>query len=314
MGPAAVFVDVGQGADGVEDVAGCEALVVGIFDDVAGGQLQVAIAQSEKAEGVGVVVDGGSAAETPAVAIVVLTVGIVIVSILQWRAMSDQLAEMRNGGQDTHALAVAAGEQADKTRDLAERTKDIADQAVIQAKASKQLAQNAVDALHMGYRPWISAQTADLMQPIVFPPKDRFYLRVNFVLKNTGTSIATDGLAITEVDPNYLITTKELMTKNFRKTCDDTQKMEAAVRQVTPWATGFILAPGDTLATPVGMGSDNIPNGAVKNGSFYVLGCVLYRDQFKIKHHTLFCFLPNGPITDPNVIEFKKCNWHEEAD
>jgi hypothetical protein len=35
VGPAAVFVEVGKEADGVEDVGGGEALVVGTLDDVA---------------------------------------------------------------------------------------------------------------------------------------------------------------------------------------------------------------------------------------------------------------------------------------
>lgn len=224
--------------------------------------------------------------------------------------------EMHTGGQDTHALAVAAGTQADRTKDLADqmklqadRTKDIADQAAIQAKASKQLAQNAIDTLRMGYRPWVNAETANLMQPIVFPPKERFFLKVNFVLKNTGTSIATDGLALTEVEPDYTAT----MTKDFRKACDDTQRMKAAIRQGTPWATGFVLAPGNTLPLPVGMGSDIISNEQVSKGQFYVLGCVLYWDQFKIRHHTKFCFLPSGPITDPSNIKFEVCDGYEEA-
>jgi len=66
MDPAAVFVDEGEDADGVEDVPGGEALGVGILDDVSEGELEVAIAQSEKIEGVGVVVDGGFGLEIPA--------------------------------------------------------------------------------------------------------------------------------------------------------------------------------------------------------------------------------------------------------
>jgi|HubBroStandDraft_6_1064221.scaffolds.fasta_scaffold42732_2 hypothetical protein len=49
-----------------EDVPGPEALGVGILDDVSPGPLQVAIAQSEKVEGVGVVVVGGSGLDVPA--------------------------------------------------------------------------------------------------------------------------------------------------------------------------------------------------------------------------------------------------------
>jgi hypothetical protein len=65
MDPAAGFVDVGWVADGVEDVPGGEALGDGILDYVSEGQLQVASAQREKIEGVGVVVNGGSGPDIP---------------------------------------------------------------------------------------------------------------------------------------------------------------------------------------------------------------------------------------------------------
>ena len=66
VGPAAVFIDVGQEADGVEDVAGGEALVISTLDDIAEGEVEIASAQSEKIEGVGVVVNGGAGLEFPA--------------------------------------------------------------------------------------------------------------------------------------------------------------------------------------------------------------------------------------------------------
>ena len=66
MNPTAVFVEVGEGADGVKDILGVEVTFVGVLDDVTEGELQVAIAQSEKIEGVGVVVDGGLARYFPA--------------------------------------------------------------------------------------------------------------------------------------------------------------------------------------------------------------------------------------------------------
>ena len=65
--PAAVLGEVGQGADGVENLAAGEVAGVNILDDVAEGRLQVAVAQSEKIEGVGVVVDGGFSFDSEAV-------------------------------------------------------------------------------------------------------------------------------------------------------------------------------------------------------------------------------------------------------
>ena len=57
--PAAVCGEVSEGADGVEHFGAGEAVPVNILDDVAEGGLEIAVAECEKIEGVGVVVDGG---------------------------------------------------------------------------------------------------------------------------------------------------------------------------------------------------------------------------------------------------------------
>src|SRR5260370_3179734 len=49
-----------------------------------------------------------------------------ITGVIFWKqlgVMSDQLAEMKSGGKDTHDLAVAAGKQADDTKALADQAK-----------------------------------------------------------------------------------------------------------------------------------------------------------------------------------------------
>ena len=122
----------------------------------------------------------------------------VILSALAAVFVCAQWWEMHEGGKDTHDLAVAAGNQAtwtqrladsaklqsdktqivaDRTKDLADRMKDqadetktIADQAVIQARANTQLAQNAVNTLtntkqsfQAEQRAWIGVQgTSDI--------------------------------------------------------------------------------------------------------------------------------------------------------
>ena len=59
MDPAAVCGEVGEGADSVEHFGAGEAVPVNILDDVTEGGLEIAVAECEKIEGVGVVVDGG---------------------------------------------------------------------------------------------------------------------------------------------------------------------------------------------------------------------------------------------------------------
>ena len=67
------------------------------------------------------------------IAIVILTVGIVAVSLMQWH-------EMHTGASDTHDLAVAAKAQADAARTQAEDTKTIAESARSQAANTQSLA------------------------------------------------------------------------------------------------------------------------------------------------------------------------------
>ena len=67
MDPAAVFGDVGEGADGMEHFGAAEVARVNRFDDVCEGGLQVAVAQGEKIESVGVVVAVGFSFDVEAV-------------------------------------------------------------------------------------------------------------------------------------------------------------------------------------------------------------------------------------------------------
>jgi len=109
--------------------------------------------------------------------IVLLTLGLVIVGILQWRVMSGQLGEMKSSSGQTDqlisktgTLAENAGKQADRSKDLADRMKDqadrtktIAEQAVIQANAAtvaanaaKSAAQTAISTLHVSERAYVA--------------------------------------------------------------------------------------------------------------------------------------------------------------
>jgi hypothetical protein len=218
----------------------------------------------------------GTVGALATVTIAVLTCFYVHYSRAQWKAMSDQLPELRTS-----------------------------------ADAAASAATTAKDTLRMGYRPWINAEYAELTQPLVFPPKQRFYLKLNFMLKNTGTSVATDGVAIAEVSPNEISAT----LKRSDEVCSWLEESKIPVdKNMRPRATGFVLAPGNTLPFPVGMGSDEIPNQQVTDGQFFVFGCLIYRDQFEAWHHTKFCFHPSGRIIDPGKISFVICDTFQEAD
>jgi hypothetical protein len=182
---------------------------------------------------------------------------------------------------------------------------------ICQMRATQKAADAAHDTLRIAYRPWVNAESADL-EGIVFPPKDRFFAKVKFTLKNTGTSVATDGIATAEVVPDRT----DAMLNHAQKVCAWLEPSKAPIeKNIQPRATGFVLAPGNVTPYSVGMGSDEISAYQANDGKFFVFGCVIYRDQFKDGwHHTRFCFQPSGPITNPKTISFEVCDAYGEAD
>lgn len=113
--------------------------------------------------------------------IVLLTLGLVIVGILQWRVMSWQLSEMKSGGVDTHDLALAAKDQAAAAnKTLGEMKAGRADTHALsvaagkQADASSALADltarqfTASQLLIESQRALISVAFASVLNPITF--------------------------------------------------------------------------------------------------------------------------------------------------
>jgi hypothetical protein len=96
--------------------------------------------------------------------IVLLTLGLVIVGVLQWRVLSGQLREMHDSGIDTHDLAVAAGKQADRTKDLADRMKDQADETRRIAEATGSYSETSRQQL-VGSRAAVVKFTLQLLGP-----------------------------------------------------------------------------------------------------------------------------------------------------
>jgi hypothetical protein len=118
------------------------------------------------------------------------TVLLFLAAVIQAVIFYKQWKEMQSGGTDTHDLAIAAGKQADRTKDLADRmkdqsdrTKDLADQtkslaesaktqagqaiiqaqeATIAARAAKSAADTAKDALHISERAYLSVQNPEI--------------------------------------------------------------------------------------------------------------------------------------------------------
>lgn len=165
------------------------------------------------------------------------------------------------------------------------------------------------DALHASQRPWVNAASATLMKPLELPPK-RFSVFLNVVMRNSGVSVATDGIAFFYVAPNAT----ETLDRTWKKPCETVDSQREAMRashQV--WSTGFVLVPGESATLPIGTFSDDVPLDSIAAGLFYILGCATYSDSFGMPHRTRFCFMPTGPVTDPAKVTFKVCNAFQEA-
>ncbi len=97
--------------------------------------------------------------------IAAFTVVIALVGILQWRVIGGQLDEMKKGGTDTHELAVQAKNQADRTRDIADRTLAQADatnrlaaEAKRQADIARAAMNSSIELSREDRRPWVGLQ------------------------------------------------------------------------------------------------------------------------------------------------------------
>ncbi len=183
------------------------------------------------------------------IAIVVLTVGIVAVSALQWH-------EMHAGSADTHDLAIAAKAQADAARAQAgaaaknsDETHNLAEEAKLQAMAAKQAADAATsaattsaDSLVLAERPWVRIKHR-IVRPLTFdePAWKGAVARIVIedTLENVGPTVALNVLSwedVIPIDPDHSTRTARARQRQW---CD-------ANRHPNPKGlSGYMLFPKD---------------------------------------------------------------------
>lgn len=215
--------------------------------------------------------------------------------------------EMHTGGKDTHDLAVAAGKQADRTKDLADRMKDQADQtkvlaanlgteatnsgsiaaqAIVQANAAKSAAETARDALQIGNRPWIKITPA-IGEPLSFSFVGQAgraaTMTTQNIIENVGSSVALHVLAWEDViplDPDGSMKTALARREQWCSAHLHIQKGEMS---------GSVLFPHDRKIERMGMGPlmTKVDEAKSKNVllpgkvGFVLVGCVSYRSSFE---------------------------------
>jgi ElaB/YqjD/DUF883 family membrane-anchored ribosome-binding protein len=253
--------------------------------------------------------------------IVLLTLGLVIVGILQWSAMRGQLHEMQSSSGQTDQLiaktgilADNAGKQADRTKELTERMKDQADrtkelvaQAKVSANAATSAANTAGNALTVGNRPWVKI-THRIVQPLTFGFRGASgpaaTMRVEDTIENVGQTIALNVLAWEDVIPedyefppgqSFALPTDRAAVIRQHEWCDANRNSDQS-RTV-----GNILFPHSPMVQVSTMGpsmstvNNSLSHSPVKGKvSFVMVGCVCYRSSFENprlpNHQTRFIY------------------------
>jgi hypothetical protein len=156
-------------------------------------------------------------------------------------------------------------------------------------------------------RPWIG--TVRISDGILQPDgPGRMAVRTTVKLKNTGPSVALQGLMLPFLIPSR---TSELPNaiKSRWKQVEDMLKAKSE----TEWETGFVLHPGATHIHEVFMGTD-MPLPGIQAGLCWVLVCIVYRDQFGKEHRTQDCFQTGGVEGNNSAMRFKAIPAHQTAD
>jgi hypothetical protein len=223
-------------------------------------------------------------------AIVLLTAAIVVVGYWQWQAISGQLEEMKKGSTDTHELAVQAKNQAD-------RTKDIADRALAQATATNKLAQEAkrsadatfvankiaVEAMRQSQRPWIGP---DIKMPVATGPltiDQRGMIMTNYQM----TAINYGNYGANNINfwaQLYIAQDITTIWARAKYACDVSTQNPNLGRIMFPGQERIMSNAWPAMAMDVIR--NNKANPPYNEFQAYLLTCIGYRDQFHLPHHT----------------------------
>jgi hypothetical protein len=246
------------------------------------------------------------------VAVVILTVGIVAASLLQWH-------EMHAGSTDTHDLALEAKAQADaaraqaeaatksseETHNLVEKAKEQAKTAGLTANAATSAAKTAADSLVLAERPWIKIKHR-IVRPLTFDApawkSPVASIVIEDTIENVGSTVALNVFSwedVIPVDPDHSTRTARARQSQW---CD-------ANRHPDPKGlSGYMLFPRDPFVqdSTVGPSMKIIQEAASSNKGglsgkvgFVLVGCVCYRSSFEPMtrplHETKFIYWLGDP-------------------
>jgi hypothetical protein len=153
-------------------------------------------------------------------------------------------------------------------------------------------------------RPWIG--TDFIADGTITGVGDQLQVRAAVSLKNTGPSVALEGLMLP-----FLISSRTSELPSGIKDAWSKTRGVLANRNKTEWETGFVLHPTRSHTHECVMGTAMRFN-ELQAGMCFVLICVIYRDQFGKEHTTQDCFWVRLNGTDP--VTFDAVPAHQKAD
>lgn len=190
-------------------------------------------------------------------------------------------------------------------RDAKKATEAATKQAIEAAAANKA----AIANLQLTERPWISVSRVEIVKEWNRQPNGQFDIFLHAILRNTGTAPAVNGgftiLPITGTPQSSL--------DAWIHECDDAD-MLSTEKHLNPYQTGFAIAPNQTLAVRETSGNNGVLFDSFIKHQFLIVGCIIYYDSFKIRHHTRFCFSQDFNFSDTNPSPFIACGTAEQAD
>jgi hypothetical protein len=192
-----------------------------------------------------------------------------------------------------------------------------AEQAIIAATAAKSAADTARDALVVVNRPWLGIDgPMTVLEPLT-TDKDGFHAHVGFLIKNFGPSPALH-FGIYEVIQNSTEDARPDGTvdfANFKREGDISCKMaDMATNPIVPGESGSgpYIFPNNSQPYGPYMTRGTAPD---QSTSLDIIGCIVYADQFKIIHHTRFCFMGQKAIKDTKAMDrLTTCPINANAD
>ncbi len=141
----------------------------------------------------------------------------------------------------------------------------------------------ANDSLFRDKRSWmgISDQPVPILTHFLIDPKSQNYeAQWAFLIQNFGPGIALD------VVEDFETANKHTLAKAFAETCEDAAK-HYTKRKDSDLQGGYLIFPGQKIGVP-GTELGNIAR-LHSDGALYVVGCILYDDQFGKRHKTSTC-------------------------